>query len=253
MKLSLVLISSYKSWQGNKDICTLLYFYKRFAWKKNLRHVISSFFFPPLLNALSQRQPSTLSLRVERKVVWQEITLCVFCADRGMFWGACTSRFHSDRPHSVFTVSRTDNSSAGEALAERCGSTMITAGSGPCHITQQYKFDLDQVWAHDYTFVKLAECFVRILCHLSAFILLAEEEHTVPEPQRVRAVWATNACCSSHPIGAKLTCQSFVWTNWIGKESSSRSSMLCHAPVACKAGSGSVKNIQYAVTHCPVL
>lgn len=55
MKLSLVLISSYKSWQGNKDICTLLYFYKRLARKKNLRHVISFFFPPPLLSALSQR------------------------------------------------------------------------------------------------------------------------------------------------------------------------------------------------------
>lgn len=157
--------------------------------------------------------------------------LCLFCADRGMFWEACTSCFHSDRPHSVFTVSRTANSSAGEALAEHCGSTIITAGSGPCHITQQYKFDLDQVWAHDYIFVKLAERFVRILCRLPAFILVAEE-HAVPEPQRVRAVWATDACCSSHPATAKLTCQSFVWTNWIGRERLNRSSALCHAPVA---------------------
>ncbi|KAI1243418.1 hypothetical protein IHE44_0001024, partial [Lamprotornis superbus] len=36
-----------------------------------------------------------------------------------------------------------------EALAERCGSTIITAGSGPCHITQQYKFDLDQIFLRD--------------------------------------------------------------------------------------------------------
>lgn len=69
------------------------------------------------------------------------------------------------------------NSSAGEALAECCGSTIITAGSGPCHITQQYKFDLDQVWAHDYISVKLAERSVRIFCRLSAFILAAEETH----------------------------------------------------------------------------
>lgn len=56
MKLFLVLISSYKSWQENKDICTLLYFYKRLARKKNLRHVISFFFFsPPVLNVLSQK------------------------------------------------------------------------------------------------------------------------------------------------------------------------------------------------------
>lgn len=48
MKLSLALISSYKSWQGNKDICTLLYFYMRLAQKKNLRHVISFFSFIPL-------------------------------------------------------------------------------------------------------------------------------------------------------------------------------------------------------------
>lgn len=90
-------------------------------------------------------------------MVWHGVMLCLFCADRGMFGGACTSCFHSDRPHSVFAVSRTGNSSAGEALAECCGSTIITAGSGPCHITQQYKFDLDQVWAHDYISVKLAE------------------------------------------------------------------------------------------------
>lgn len=97
-------------------------------------------------------QPSALPLRVERKAVWQGVRVCLFCADRGMFWGGCTSCFHSDRPHSVFTASCMGNSSAGEAFAERCGSAIITAGSGPCHITQQYKFDLDQVWAHDYFF-----------------------------------------------------------------------------------------------------
>lgn len=55
MRLSSVLISSYKCWQENKDARTLLYFYKRFAWKKNLRHVISFFFFPPLPGAVSWR------------------------------------------------------------------------------------------------------------------------------------------------------------------------------------------------------
>lgn len=179
-------------------------------------------------------EPSTLPLWVERKVVWQGVTVCLSCADRGMFWRACTSCFRSDRPHSVFTVSRTGNSSAGEALAERCGSTIITAGAGPCHITQQYKFDLDQVWAHDYIFVKLAERFMRILCCLSAFILVAEE-HAVPEPQRVRAVWATELCCSSHPAGAKLTRQSFVWTNGTGREHFKGNSMLCHAPMALES------------------
>lgn len=77
----------------------------------------------------------------------------------------------------MFAASCTGNSSAGEALAECCGSTIITAGSGPCHITQHYKFDLDQVWAHDYISVKLAERLVRIFCRLSAFILVAEEMH----------------------------------------------------------------------------
>lgn len=125
----------------------------------------------------------------------------------------------------VFTVSCTGNSSAGEAFTKHCGSAIITAGSGPCHITQQYKFDLDQVWAHDYIFVKLAERFVRILCRLSAFILVAEE-HAVPEPQRVRAVWASDACGSSHPARAELTCRVlFEQIAWA--ESISTGTALC--------------------------
>jgi len=116
MKLSLVLISSYKSWQGNKDICTLLYFYKRLARKKNLRRVISFFFFPlPCLMRSVRGEPSTLPLRAERKVVWHGVMVCLLYADRGMFWGACTSCFHSDRPRALFTVSCPGNSSAGEA------------------------------------------------------------------------------------------------------------------------------------------
>lgn len=59
MRLSSVLISSYKCWQENKDARTLLYFYKRFAWKKNLRHVISFFFFSPCLALSVGGQPRT--------------------------------------------------------------------------------------------------------------------------------------------------------------------------------------------------
>jgi len=50
----------------------------------------------------------------------------------------------------------------------------------PCHITQQYKFDLDRAWAHDYAFVKLAELSVKVSGCLRA--LLAAEEEAVPAP-----------------------------------------------------------------------
>lgn len=99
MKLSLVLISSYKSWQANKDTCTLLYFHKRLAWKKNLRHVISfSFFFFPCLT-LSQSEPNPAAPpRAERKVVWQRARVRCCRADRGRSWRSSTSCVHGDRP-----------------------------------------------------------------------------------------------------------------------------------------------------------
>lgn len=130
-----------------------------------------------MLNALSQKLTQHSVSEGRKKGGLARAWLWLFCADQGMFGGACTGCFHSDRPHSLCAVSCTGNSSAGEAFADCCGSTIITAGSGPCHITQQYKFDLDQVWAHDYISVKLAEHSVRILCRLSAFILVAEEMH----------------------------------------------------------------------------
>lgn len=73
----------------------------------------------------------------------------------------------------------------------------------PCHITQQYKFDLDRVWARDYVFVKLVQRSVRIFGCLRAFAPAAEED-AAPEPRGVRAKWASEAWPRSHPAGAQV-------------------------------------------------
>lgn len=114
MKLSLVLISSYKSWQGNKDICTLLYFHKRLARKKNLRRVIS-FFFPLPCLVLSVRglTQHLLPPRAERKAVWHGATPHLLRRSGHVL--GCPHKPFPQR-WAMVTVSRAGNSSAGEAF-----------------------------------------------------------------------------------------------------------------------------------------